>query len=211
MENAARIKDGIFLKFFFMKTNIFIISGPTGVGESSITNAIIERIPNFTRLVTATTRPPRLNEKNGIDYYFFSKDEFQNKINDGTILEHTYIANRDTYYGTYKPDLKDKLHKGLNIIVNPDIIGAKYFKNNYKAVTIFIKPESLEDLRKRLIARDPHISSEELQKRLFNARNEIEKEESFYDYSVINEDGKLDEAIDKVVKIIKENYNGQLN
>jgi len=188
-----------------MKTKVFIIAGPSGVGESTITNAIIKKFPNFARLVTATTRPPRLNEKNGISYYFFSKDKFKEKINTGDIVEHTYFPNRDVYYGTYKPDLEDKLRKGLNIIVNLDIIGAKYFKNNYKAVTIFIKPESLEDLQKRLVARDPKISTEELHKRLQNAESEIKNEEKFYDYSVINKDGKLDEAVKKVVAIIKKN------
>jgi guanylate kinase len=105
-----------------LKSNIFIISGPTGTGESTITNEIIQRFPNFTRLVTATSRPPRLREKNGIDYYFFSKQEFENEIKKGNILEHTYVANRDTYYGTYKIDLENKLAKGFNIIVNPDIV-----------------------------------------------------------------------------------------
>jgi guanylate kinase len=185
------------------KSKIFIISGPTGTGESTITREIIKQFPNFTRLVTATSRAPRLNEKNGIDYYFFSKKAFEDEIRKGNILEHTYIANRDTYYGTYKVDLEEKLSRELNIIVNPDIVGAKFFKNNYDAVTIFIKPESLDDLKERLVKRDPNISEEELQKRLDNAENEIKNDESFYDYSIVNEEGKLNEAIAKTAEIIK--------
>ena len=135
--------------------------------------------------------------------FFFSKQEFENEIKKGNILEHTYIANRDTYYGTYKIDLEDKLAKGYNIIVNPDIVGAKFYKKNYNAVTIFIKPESLDDLKKRLIKRDPDILDEELQKRLDNAEKEIKNDESFYDYSIINEEGKLSKAIAKTAEIIK--------
>lgn len=184
------------------KSNIFIISGPTGTGESTITNRIIGGFPNFTRLVTATTRSPRLNEKNGIDYYFFSKEDFLKEIEKGNILEHTYVTNRDTYYGTYKPDLEEKLSKDFNIIINPDIVGAKFYKEKYNAVTIFIKPASLEDLKKRLINREPNISETELQNRLQNAENEIKNEEYFYDYSVVNAEGKLEEAVDQVKKII---------
>lgn len=185
------------------KNNIFIIAGPTGVGESVITRGIINKIPNFTRLVTATTRPPRLNEKNGVDYYFFSKQEFESAIEKGEILEYTYVKNRDAHYGSYKKDLEEKLERELNIIINPDVVGAKFYKENYGAVTIFIKPASLDDLKKRLIKRDPNISKEELAKRLANAENEIENEEKFYDYSVVNEEGKLDEAIAKTAEIIK--------
>ena len=83
-------------------SKIFIIAGPTGCGESTITKAIIEKFPNFARLVTATSRLPRLNEKNGVDYFFFSKEDFENEIIKGNIIEHTYIENRDTYYGSLK-------------------------------------------------------------------------------------------------------------
>jgi guanylate kinase len=187
------------------KSNIFIISGPTGVGESAITKAIIECFPNFTRLITATSRPPRLNEKNGIDYYFFSKQEFENELGKGNILEYTYVTNRDTYYGTYKTDLSNKLADGFNIIINPDIVGTKFYKKNYNAVTIFIKPDSLENLKRRLLKRDTSISDDELQKRLDNAENEIRNEEHFYDYSVINEEGELEKTIEKVAEIIRNN------
>lgn len=189
------------------KSKIFIIAGPTGVGESVITRGIINKFSNFTRLVTATTRSPRLSEKNEVDYYFFSKQEFEDAIRRGEILEYTYIKNRDTYYGSYKKDLEEKLNKGLNVIVNLDVVGAKFYKENYGAVTIFIKPASLEDLKKRLTRRDPGISQEELEKRLINAENEIKNEESFYDYSVVNEEGRLDEAIQKTAEIIKQHIN----
>ncbi|MFA6306509.1 MAG: hypothetical protein WCV70_01275 [Patescibacteria group bacterium] len=182
---------------------IFIIAGPTGGGESTITNKIINRYPSFKRLVTATTRKPRIKEKHKIDYYFFNKPKFKKEIKKGNIIEHTYIKNRKAYYGSYKPDLEKKLNEGYNIIINPDAVGAKYYKKYYNAVTIFIKPDSLESIKKRLIARDPKIKPVELKKRMENARNEIKNESRFYDFTVINAQGKLNLAIKEVIKIIK--------
>jgi guanylate kinase len=186
---------------------VLVIGGPTGSGESTITNAIIKRFPVFTRLVTATSRKPRNGEKDKIDYYFFSKEEFEKQIGDGNIIEYTFIKNRDAYYGTYKPDLDEKIAKGFNVIVNVDIVGAKYYKKNYNATTIFIKPESIEELRERLANRDKNIDPEELNKRIENAENEIKNEMDFYDYVVVNANGKLEEAVEKTFDILrKENY-----
>lgn len=186
-----------------MKKKVVIVSGPTGSGESTITNAIIKKYPNFKRLVTATTRKPRLKEKDKVDYYFFSKDKFLEEVDKGNIIEYTYIKNRDSYYGTYKPDLENKLAQGLTIIVNVDGVGVDFYKRKYKAIAIFIKPASLDELRQRLESRDPNIDPGEVKKRIANARSEIQNEEKFYDYIVFNENGKLDEAIAGVVGILK--------
>lgn len=184
-----------------------VIGGPTGSGETTITNEIIKQFPVFTRLVTATSRKPRNGEKNKIDYYFLSKEEFEKQIRVGNILEHTYVKNRDTYYGAYKPDLDEKITRGLNIIANVDIIGAKYYKETYNATTLFIKPESVEELKNRLLNRDKNISPEELAKRIKNAEKEIEEEMPFYDYIIVNANGKLEEAVEKTIDILKkENY-----
>lgn len=186
---------------------VLVISGPTGSGESTITNEIIKKFPNFTRLVTATSRKPRSGERNKIDYYFFSKEDFEKHIKNGDIVEYTYIENRDAYYGTYKPDLNEKIAKGFNVVVNVDIVGAKYYKENYNATTIFIRPASLKELKGRLLKRDKNISLEELTKRMRNAENEIRNEMNYYDYVVVNANGKLEKAIEEIVNILKkENY-----
>lgn len=182
---------------------VVIISGPTGSGESTITNAIIKQYPNFARLVTATSRQPRLKEKHGRDYYFFSKDKFLSEVEKGNIIEYTYIKNRDSYYGTYKLDLDEKLNKGLTVIVNVDGVGVDYYKRKYKAVAIFIKPGSIEELRGRLKGRDPSITDAELNKRLENAKAEMVNEEKYYDYVVYNENGKLEEAVSEVGGILQ--------
>lgn len=181
---------------------ILVLSGPTGSGESTITKELIDKYPIFQRLITATSRSPRLGEQNQKDYYFFSKNEFEKLIKEGMILEYTYIENRDTYYGSYRPDLESKMNSGY-LIINVDYIGAIYYKEKFQAVTIFIKPESIESLAKRLKRRNPEITNGELLKRLENAKNEIENEEKYYEHIIVNKDGKLQEAITEVENILK--------
>lgn len=190
-----------------IQKRVLIIAGPTGVGESTVTKKIIENFPIFKRLVTATTRAPRLNEQEKVDYYFFDKERFLSEIDKGNIIEHTYVKSRDVYYGSYRLDLDEKIEKGFNVVVNPDVVGAKYYKENYNATTIFILPESMESLRKRHLDRDPNVLGEELEKRMKDAQNEVENEADFYDYQIVNEYGKLEETLEKVFEIIKkENY-----
>ncbi len=188
---------------------IAVIAGPTGSGESTITNTIIRRYPRrVARLVTATTRSPRKGEQNGIDYYFFSKEDFAAKEAAGELLETTYIENRDTHYGTYLPDLEGKLDAGFIVIVNPDVVGAKFYKEHYSATTIFIIPGDMNEVPARLRARNPEMSEEEILKRYENALREVRDERSFYDHEVINADGKLDQAVEEVISILKkEGYN----
>lgn len=186
---------------------ILVIAGPTGVGESTITKRVMQDFPIFKHLITATSRKPRLNEKNEVDYYFFSQADFKKEIEKGNILEHTYIESRDVYYGTYKPDLLKKIESGHNVIVNMDKAGAKFYKENYNATTIFIMPESIEDLQKRHLSRDPNIAKPELLKRLEYAKYEIENESGYYDYLVVNKQNELETAVKEVEEIIKkENY-----
>jgi len=182
---------------------IIVIAAPTGGGENTITNEIINRFPSFKRLVTATTRKPRNKERHRKDYYFFSKIKFKKEITRGNIIEHTYVKNRKAYYGSYKPDLEKKLKLGYNVIINPDVVGAKYYKKNYHAITIFVKPDSLESIKKRLIYRDIGIKPTELKRRLKNAKDEIKNQSPFYEFKVINRQGKLKQAIKEVMKIIK--------
>ncbi len=192
-----------------MSKQVVVIAGPTGSGESTITNEILRRYPDrVRRLVTATTRLPRGDERDRVDYYFFTKERFAEEKAKENILESTYIENRDTYYGTYKPDFEEKLAHGFLVIINPDIVGAKHYKEHYNATTIFIYPASIYELERRLRVRNPDMGAEEIAFRLHNAAHEIEHEQSFYDYKVLNTDGKLAEAVDTVVEILKkEGYN----
>ena len=184
------------------KNKILVISGPTGSGESTVTNKIIEKYPIFQRLITSTTRKPRGNEKNKVDYYFFTEEEFKNQRKQGNILEYTYIENRKVYYGTYLPDLNEKLAQG-HVIVNVDHIGLNFYKDNYGAVSIFIKPESLEIVKERLQIRNSKMTEKELMNRLKNAQDEIDREEEFYKYKVFNKQDKLEEAVQEIEEILK--------
>jgi guanylate kinase len=183
---------------------VLIVSGPTGVGENTIVSKICEKYSNFRRLVTATTRAPRLGEKNKIDYYFMSNERFLKEVKKGNIPEYQNSRDRDVYYGTYLPDLAEKASRGLNVIITPDITGTKYFKNNWNATTIFIMPDSMESLKKRHLKRDSSVSEDDLKKRLDYAKYEIENERNSYDFEVVNAHNKLDEAVDNIIEIVKQ-------
>ena len=182
--------------------NVLVIAGPTGSGESTITNEIIKKYPNFVRLVTATSRPKRLKEQNGVDYYFFTEDEFLHEIERGNIIEYQNNRNH-VYYGSYKPDLERKLSSGKIVIVNPDLVGTRFYKKNYSATTIFIAPESIDDIRTRLLGREPNMDPGQLESRLAYAKHEIEEELPYYDYKVINRQNKINETVDQVIDILK--------
>ena len=188
---------------------VVVIAGPSGSGESTITNELLKRFPDgMRRQVSATTRAPRDGEVYGVDYYYFTKEQFIDERAKGNILEETYIVNRDTYYGSYKPDLDKKLADGFIVIKNPDLVGAKYYSEHYNAATIFIMPENLGELLSRIKLRNPDMSEEELSQRQENAKQEIEIESPFYTYKIINANGKLEQAVQDVISILKkEGYN----
>ena len=189
--------------------HVLVIAGPTGSGESTITNEIVKRHPDrVKRIVTATTRQKRAGEVDGVDYYFFTKERFLKEKEAGNILESTYIKSRDTYYGTYAPDFLGKINAGYVVIMNPDIVGAKYYKEHYSAATIFILPGKMDELGDRLRHRNPEMSEQDIVIRLENARQEVENEQSFYDHVVMNENGKIETAVARVIEIMRtEGYN----
>lgn len=186
---------------------IVVLSGPTGSGESTITRELLKRFPRMTRLVTATTRPPRSGERPDIDYYFFSQAEFQDKQTKGEIIEVTYHLNRDVYYGTYKPDLDARLETGKVVLINTDIVGTRYYKENYQALTVFVATRSIDELIQRIRLRNPEMTEEELMNRRENAEKEVKEEQPFYDYAVFNDEGKLDQTLREVIDILhREGY-----
>lgn len=186
---------------------VVVISGPTGVGENAIVEQLLKKYSNFVRLTTATTRKPRLNEQDEIDYYFFSNENFFEQIKKANIPEYQNSRDKNVYYGTYLPDLKKKLDAGLTVVVTPDITGAKYFKKNFDATTIFILPDSMENLKKRHLNRDATVSKKDLEKRLEYAKYEIENESEFYDHKVVNKQDQLDQAVEEIVEILaKDGY-----
>lgn len=191
-----------------MAKQVIVIAGPSGSGKNAIIAEIMRAHPNCVRLVTATTREMRPGEKEGVDYYFMSQEEFDQALNTGEILEHRYVPALGTYYGTYLPDLKKKMASGKVVFAQVDIEGAQLLRERYHATTIFIMPESIEQFRGRLRARNPEWSQTEFEARMKITENEIRVHAPQYDYRVVNADGKLKETAEEVVEIMrKEGYN----
>lgn len=186
------------------RKQVVVIAGPTGSGESTFTmEFLLAYKPIFTRAISATTRPPRGEEKNGEDYFFFTKEEFFEHVQNGDIPEYTYVRARDAHYGTYLPDLKKKIESGNVVIVNTDLTGARWYKEHYGATTVFIKPKSMFTLRDRLLHRDSNLSHEELITRLLHASQEILEAEQQYDYTVFTGEGEFSETVSRIEEILK--------
>ncbi len=187
---------------------VAVIAGPSGSGKNTIIHELQKRYPHCVKLITATTRTMRPDEVNGTDHYFFSKKEFEELLESGDIIEHRYVAALDTYYGIYRQDLDRRIESGHVILAEVDISGAKILKQLYGATTVFIMPESVEQFRQRLLARNPEWNEAELAARMSTTEEELTVHAPQYDYRIVNADGKLSETVDRFVEILqKEGYN----
>ncbi|SNZ10272.1 guanylate kinase [Persephonella hydrogeniphila] len=179
-----------------MKGELFVLSSPAGGGKTTIANSLIKEIPNLKRVVTCTTRKPRPNEKNGVDYFFLSKDEFEERIKKGDFLEYAVVHGN--YYGTPRKEVEEELSKGYDLILVIDVQGMRQIKKNKQdVITVFILPPSIEELVRRMKKRGD--SEEEIKKRLETAKKEIPAWKE-YDFVVIND--ILEEAKEKIKQII---------
>jgi len=178
------------------KGQLFVITGPSGVGKSTIIKAIMQRMDNLAYSVSHTTRRPRKGEIDGRDYYFVDKNRFQRMINNGEFVEWARVYS--DFYGTSYSSLEEKLMDGTDVILDLDTQGAlnirKYFKNS---TLIFVLVSSLEELKRRLIKRG--TDEEILKERISQVQNEI-RVAKVYDYIVINE--ILEIAIKEMESII---------
>ena len=187
---------------------VVVIAGPSGSGKNVVINEILKRYSNCVRLVTATTRAPRPAEREGVDYYFLSQEQFDAGLAEGDIPEHRFVPALNTYYGIYLPDLDKKITQGKIIFAQVDIEGARLLKERYGATTIFIMPESLEQFKGRLHTRSPEWSEAEFQARMKVTEEELRTHAPQYDYRVVNANGKLEDTVREVVDIMrKEGYN----
>ena len=183
---------------------ILAISGPAAVGKTTICDRLIQEFkPGLSRLVTATTRAPRANEENGIDYFFLSDSEFEKKLSNDSFLEHEIIHGNK--YGVLKETILEAQTLGIDILLNIDVNGTaslKKFCRNQDELkgqlkTIFIKPQTLNDLNLRLRKRASE-SEEQIQIRLQNAKDEILREREF---DFVIESGSRDSDYEKVKAI----------
>jgi len=179
---------------------LVIISSPSGGGKDSVINSILKTIPNSARLITTTSRNPRPRQVNGIDYHFITPEEFKTKIENDEFVEYNFYA--DNYYGAERKELKKTLDNNDLVLTQIEVNGKHNFdKQDIPHVSIFLLPESIETLQKRVEKRGG-ISPELIQERMETAKSEIKKS-SDYDYKVINYEGKLAETIKKITEIIK--------
>ena len=166
-------------------SNIFIISAPSGCGKTSLVRDI-SRIYDFLELtISCTTRKMRKGEIDGIDYHFIDQETFKTKINNGEFIEHESVY--DNYYGTTYNSIKDIANSGNDAILEIDHKGMiKIKKQIPSAISIYILPPSLEELKNRLIDRGLD-TKEVINKRISNAENEL-KFSRFSDFTIVNDD-----------------------
>lgn len=180
---------------------IIVIAAPSGCGKSTIINALLEGGDlNLGFSVSATTRPPREGEADGVNYYFMSEENFRDAIAEGRFVEFEEVYP-GRFYGTLRSEIDRILDEGHNIILDLDVNGALSVKKLYgrEALSIFIEPPSIEELRRRLEFRGTE-SSEVIDVRVDRAQYEISRAAEF-DTAVVND--RLDEAINTVRNIIK--------
>lgn len=177
------------------KGKLFIFSAPSGSGKTSIVKALLSRDPSLAFSVSCTTRLPRPGEKNGVDYFFISPQEFQTKINEGAFAEWEMVYD-NLYYGTLRSEVERLRTMGRHVVFDVDVEGGLNLKKLYgsEALAFFVKPPSLESLEQRLRARNTE-SENMLKIRFEKARKELEYEKLF-DRTVLNDN--LDEAVEYV-------------
>jgi len=185
---------------------LLIVSAPSGSGKSTIVHYLMEEHPEFSLAfsVSATSRPPRGEEQDGVDYYFLSPEEFKRHIVDGDFLEYEEVYE-DRLYGTLKSQVEEKLAAGKNVVFDVDVKGGINIKRYYgdDALSIFIQPPSIEVLRERLIRRGTD-EMKQIEERLSKASYEMSFAPQF-DRILVNDD--LETAKQEAVALLNEFLN----
>ena len=179
-------------------TSVFVISAPSGSGKSSLVQRLLQDVPNLHFSISYTTREPRGSERNGIDYHFITRDDFERRILAGEFLEHAVVFGN--YYGTSRLTLNQAKTEGKDLVLDIDVQGAGQLKTTLpEAVTIFILPPSRKVLEERLRRRSQD-SSTVIERRLRAAAGEVSNYKQ-YDYVLINRD--LDECARDLEAIVR--------
>lgn len=179
---------------------VFIISGPSGVGKDSVIEKLREVYPGAQYVVTATSRPMRPGEIDGVHYRFLDRADFERQIAEGDFLEHELVY--ENLYGVPRRPVVEGLRNNQHVIIKVDVKGAATLRALISnTVSIFLLPETMQSLKKRLRYRKTE-TPDVLMKRFRTACEELERVEEF-DYAVFNEEGKLDEALRNIIAVIE--------
>jgi guanylate kinase len=177
------------------------LSGPSGVGKDTVVKRLLQKVgaKNLKRMVTTTTRQPREGEVDGMDYHFIDREEFFRRIGRAEFLEYANVHG-NYYYGSSRTDVESTLSAGINALLVIDVAGVEQIlkqKNNFRTVTVFIAPKSLDELKQRIAGRGTE-TAESMAKRLQTAENEI-KMAPIYDHVIIS--GSRDEDFAALLEI----------
>jgi len=177
---------------------LVVFSAPSGTGKSTIAKLILERIANIRFSVSATTRPKRPGEEDGVNYHFLSREEFEQQIHQGGFIEHEFFF--DNHYGTLLQKTLEVIATGTHLLFDLDVKGALNLKRLFpdNSLLLFIKPPSMEELQQRLKGRKSE-DEESLKARLERARLELDYADRF-DEVIVNDN--LDEAVETVTAIV---------
>jgi len=179
---------------------LVVISSTSGGGKDSVIRELIKIFTNSARLVTTTSRPPRPGNIEGVDYYFISREEFENRLKQDEFVEYNEYAGN--LYGIEKLRLEESLANNEIVFTQIEVNGKHNLdKKQIKHLSIFLVPDSFENLAERIRGRGG-VTEEKLKERLEIAKKEVE-ESSDYDYRVINVQGKFKETVEKVADIVR--------
>jgi guanylate kinase len=180
------------------KGKLVVFSAPSGTGKSTIAKMVLDRLPNIRFSVSATTRQKRSEEQDGVNYYFLTREDFEEKIRNGGFIEHEFFFGN--HYGTLLDKTHEIIDSGTNILLDLDVKGALNLKRLFpeNSLLLFIKPPSIEVLEQRLEGRQSE-DEESMKARLERALLELSYADQF-DEIVVNDN--LDKAVDTVTAII---------
>jgi guanylate kinase len=181
-----------------------VITGPSGVGKGTLIKEVLQRVPNLELSVSATTRPPREGERDGVDYHFLSEEAFDRRLREGDFMEHAAYSGH--HYGTLRSEVEPRLERGVGVVLEIEVQGARQVRQSEpEAVLVFVAPPDPDALRERLEARGTDTASQ-IDRRLEVARGELAAQSEF-GHVIVND--QLERAVEELARLIELESGGE--